>query len=224
MLALAPPSNEVIAAEIATYTDEEKQWLAQTQHFQEHEVGYQRIQMTKVSAGSETNKSETFKTLDRVSDSRPSYQPQTLGFGLSDSPLGLLAWIAEKFHGWTDLRGEKDFPPTISKDKILTNVMVYYVTNSIVSSCRLYYEAIYKGDPKLLAYPTSETVAVGVAAFPRELYLVPRAWCQRSFPNLVQFERFDTGGHFAALEEGAVLLGEITRFVESEGVKKALAA
>jgi microsomal epoxide hydrolase len=101
MVALAPPAPEVLAAEMTTYTDQEKSWLADTAHFAEFEVGYQRIQQSK---------------------------PQTLGHGLSDSPVGLMAWIVEKFHTWTDLRGEKDLPPTISKDDLLTNVQIYWIT------------------------------------------------------------------------------------------------
>ncbi|KAI9014008.1 epocide hydrolase domain-containing protein [Hyaloraphidium curvatum] len=100
MVIVPPPSPETIAADMPGFTDAEKKMLGAMQHFAEEETGYQRIQQTK---------------------------PQTLGHGLSDSPVGVLAWIAEKFHGWTDLRGEKDFPPTISTDRLLTNVMIYYV-------------------------------------------------------------------------------------------------
>jgi microsomal epoxide hydrolase len=94
-----PPED--LAKEMPTYSDQERSWIEKFKPFWEVEDGYQRIQQSK---------------------------PQTLRHGLSDSPVGLMAWIVEKFHSWTDLRGQKDLPPTISKDELLTNVQIYWIT------------------------------------------------------------------------------------------------
>ncbi|KAI9014024.1 putative hydrolase [Hyaloraphidium curvatum] len=196
MVIVPPPSPETIAADMPGFTDAEKKMLGAMQHFAEEETGYQRIQQTK---------------------------PQTLGHGLSDSPVGVLAWIAEKFHGWTDLRGEKDFPPTISTDRLLTNVMIYYVNNAITSSTRLYYETMKHDFGTFLAAAYAPTLPVGIAMFPKEIYGAPKKWAERTFPGLVRYEPFENGGHFAAMEEPEVLLGEVLAFLGTEEVKKALA-
>ena len=134
-------------------------------------------------------------------------KPQTLGVGLNDSPAGLAAWIVEKFHGWSDLPSgnpEEKF----TKDEMLTNISVYWFTQSITSSSRIYYEN--------RAVPMSEpvgfvTVPTAGAIFPKEIYLTPRLWAEQSY-NIVRWTEMPQGGHFAALEEPELLLADIRAF------------
>ena len=122
--------------------------------------------------------------------------PQTLGYGLTDSPAGLAGWIVEKFYAWTDHDG--DLETAVTRDQILTNLTVYWVTQTINSSVRLYCESHRSGR----FGPMGECVKVPTAAavFPKEMFRIPRAWAEKAF-NLRRYTRFDRGGHFAALEE-----------------------
>ncbi len=137
-------------------------------------------------------------------------KPQTLGVGLNDSPAGLLAWILEKFHGWTHHEG--DLWQAITKDELLTNVMIYWVTQSITSSARLYFESSHV-NAALFADGRIE-VPTGHAVFPGELYLPPRAWAERLY-NITHWEVQPHGGHFAALEAPACLSQDLRRFFHS---------
>ena len=103
-------------------------------------------------------------------------KPQTLSYGLNDSPVGLCAWIVEKWRSWSDCDGEVE--KRFTKDELLTNVMVYWVTQSIGSSCRLYYES--RRTPWYLEEGENIQVPCAVAIFPRELFHPPREFAQRS--------------------------------------------
>ena len=131
-----------------------------------------------------------------------STKPQTLGYGLNDSPVGLAAWIVEKFHGWTQHGG--DHESAVTRDEILTNITLYWVTQSITSSARLYYENRHAGN----RYPQRIEVPTGVALFPGELALPPRKWVERQY-NLVHWREMEKGGHFAALEAPALLVDDV---------------
>ena len=155
--------------------------LADMAHFNAQETGYQKIQGTK---------------------------PQTLGVGLNDSPAGLCSWITEKFRTWMDCDG--DIESVISRDELLTNVSVYWFTQSICSSTRLYYEVTQHARLKFLEAPVS--VPAGVARFPREVMRYPRNWCDRVYSNIVQWNVYDKGGHFAAMECPDVLVNDIREF------------
>ena len=137
-------------------------------------------------------------------------KPQTLGVGLNDSPAGLLAWILEKFHGWTHHEG--DLWQAITKDELLTNVMIYWVTQSITSSARLYFESSHVNSA-LFADGRIE-VPTGHAVFPGELYLPPRAWAEKLY-NITHWEVQPRGGHFAALEAPECLSQDLRRFFRS---------
>ena len=130
--------------------------------------------------------------------------PQTLGYGLTDSPAGLAGWIVEKFHAWTDNNGSPE--DAVTRDQILTNITVYWVTKTINSSIRLYCES-QRTDR---FGPIGEYIAVPTAAavFPTEIFRIPRAYAETRF-NLVRYTRFDRGGHFAALEEPDLLVDDI---------------
>jgi microsomal epoxide hydrolase len=133
--------------------------------------------------------------------------PQTLGYGLTDSPAGLAGWIVEKFRAWTDNNGNPE--DAITRDQILTNITVYWVTKTINSSIRLYCES----QRSARFGPVGEYIGVPTAAavFPKEMFRIPRAYAESRF-NLVRYTRFDRGGHFAALEEPDLLVDDIREF------------
>jgi microsomal epoxide hydrolase len=134
-----------------------------------------------------------------------STRPMTVGYGLNDSPAGLAAWIVEKFRAWSDADGnvEKRF----TKDELLTNVMIYWATESGPSSVRIYYEN--RLDPGV---PGRVEVPVACARFPREMFaIVPTKWIEAQY-NLQQLTDMPRGGHFAALEEPQLLVDDVRKF------------
>lgn len=134
-------------------------------------------------------------------------KPQTLAYALTDSPAGLLAWIVEKFRAWSDCDG--DVERAFTRDELLTNVMIYWVTGCIGSSIRLYYER----DREAWVLGPGERVEVptGFARFPAEIWRPPREWVERSF-DLRRWTEMPRGGHFAALEEPALLVEDVRAF------------
>jgi microsomal epoxide hydrolase len=136
-----------------------------------------------------------------------SSRPQTLAYGLTDSPVGQLAWVAEKFKEWTD---STDVPEdAVDRDQLLTNVTVYWLTRTANSSARLYYEFAHSGGSWHRVEPSS--VPTGVAVFPREIAPPIRRFAERS-NNIVHWSEFDRGGHFAAMEEPDLLIADIRKF------------
>jgi microsomal epoxide hydrolase len=131
----------------------------------------------------------------------------TLTVGLSDSPAGLATWIIEKFRSWSDCEG--DVSKAFDRDTLLTNLMLYWATNSIASATRIYFETAAENDD-IWAAPRVE-VPTGVAAFPREPYLAPRAWVERLY-DVRQWTDMPRGGHFAALEAPDLLGADLRRF------------
>jgi pimeloyl-ACP methyl ester carboxylesterase len=134
-------------------------------------------------------------------------KPQTLSYGLNDSPAGLAAWIVEKFRTWSDCDG--DVEARFSKDELLTNITVYWATQTINSSTRMYYESRRSGRE----LPRGERVEVpcAVAQFPKDLGYPPREWAERVF-NLQRWTEMPRGGHFAALEEPEMLVDDLRAF------------
>lgn len=138
-------------------------------------------------------------------------RPQTAAYGLTDSPVGLCAWILEKFWSWTDHDG--DLYDVIDRDTILDDLTIYWVTATAASSGRLYWESfeeihrIFTED-----VPTVIDVPVAGAIFPREVPRASRRWAERRFPNIVQWREHDRGGHFAALEQAQALVADIRDF------------
>ena len=161
-------------------TEEEKTRLEERRQHMSEGTGYQSIQGTK---------------------------PQTLGYGLNDSPVGLAAWITEKFHSWTDCDG--NIENAISKDELLTNIMIYWITGSITSSTRLYYESNHVQnnlhEHGRIATPT------GCTMFPGELFQPPRKWAEEMF-NIQHWTKQPKGGHFAALEQPDLLANDLRQF------------
>ena len=132
-------------------------------------------------------------------------RPQTL-YGIADSPVGLAAWIldhdarsyaliARVFDGKTE---------GLTRDDVLDNITLYWLTNTAVSSARLYWEN------KLPFFDVKNiTIPVAVSAFPDELYQAPRSWAERAFPKLIHYNKFDKGGHFAAWEQPQLFSSEM---------------
>jgi len=178
MVVCGPPPDATDPME--GVTPEELADLGGMGEFQQKETGYQQIQGTK---------------------------PQTLGYGLNDSPAGLAAWIVEKFRSWSDCDG--DVERRFTKDELLTNIMIYWVTETINSSVRLYCESMRSGR----FGPASERIEVPTAGaiFPAEIMKPPRKWADAHF-NVQQWTRMKSGGHFAALEEPAALVADIRSF------------
>jgi len=166
---------------LADPTPEEKAFLRQLEHFLKEETGYQWIQGTR---------------------------PQTLAFGLTDSPAGLAAWIVEKFRAWTDCNGNPE--NAVSRDEMLANISLYWFTGAIGSSFWPYYARMHGPWP----IPEGETVAVpmGYAEFPKEILRPPRSLAERTYTDIRRWSVMRKGGHFAALEQLEALAGEIRDF------------
>lgn len=137
-------------------------------------------------------------------------KPQTLGVGLNDSPAGLAAWIVEKFHGWSDIPQDHtgDLTSKFTLDELLTNIAIYWFTETITSSTRIYYENRNTPRTANLDYISVPTAA---AVFPAEISATPRAWAEHSY-NIVRWTEMPRGGHFAALEEPELLLQDVRAF------------
>ena len=162
-------------------SEEETRYGEKLAHWLKEETGYQQIQGTK---------------------------PQTLAVGLTDSPAGLAAWIAEKFHSWSDNDGLPE--SAISRDRMLGNIALYWFTAAIGSSFWPYYGRLHAGWPISPYRPV--TVPTGYAAFPREIIVPPRAIAARTYTNIQRWTVMKKGGHFAAMEQPAALADEIRQF------------
>jgi pimeloyl-ACP methyl ester carboxylesterase len=134
-----------------------------------------------------------------------STRPQTLGYGLADSPVGQMAWVVEKFHAWTDCErdGIKHPEHVINRDELLDNVMLYWLNNTGASSARLYWESFNNPSMQPIAMPT------GCSIFPKEIFRSSRRWAEQRFQNLIHWNELSQGGHFAALEQPDVLVNEL---------------
>ena len=133
-----------------------------------------------------------------------STKPQTLSYGLSDSPVGVAAWIVEKFRAWSDCNGE--LRQRFSEDELLTNIMIYWLTNTIGSSANMYYENMH-GLP-----PMGEiTVPTGIALFPADILPPPRAWVEKHL-NVLRWTAMPGGGHFTAMEEPEHFVQDVRAF------------
>jgi pimeloyl-ACP methyl ester carboxylesterase len=133
-------------------------------------------------------------------------KPQTLGVALNDSPAGLLAWIVEKFRTWSDCDGNPE--NIFTRDQLITNVMIYWVTQTITSSARLYWEHQHtdsKSAPEYVAVPT------GIARYPKEVVRFPRPWIERRY-NVTHWVDMPRGGHFAAMEQPELFVADLRTF------------
>jgi microsomal epoxide hydrolase len=142
-------------------------------------------------------------------------RPETLADSLNDSPAGLAAWIIEKFQRWSDCDGEVE--RRFTKDELLTNVMIYWVTGSIGSSFMPYYDVMHAGAPRWILEKAKEWlgssshVPAGFALFPRDIGHPPREWAKRFF-NVQRWTELPRGGHFTAMEEPEALAEDLRAF------------
>jgi len=141
-------------------------------------------------------------------------RPLTLGYGLNDSPAGLAAWIVDKFWAWSDHGGDLD--KSFTRDELLTNVMVYWVTETMPSSVRIYYESSHNNarPPSMSAFTnTGKPAPMGYALFPKEINVPPRAWVERSTGSqFIHWTEMPKGGHFAAMEQPQLLVEDVRKF------------
>ena len=182
MMLAGPPAD---AEQRADVTEEETAARTARGAYMENERAYQLIQGSK---------------------------PQSLGYGLNDSPAGLAAWISEKFHGWTDMpQGEDgDLDDYFTKDEILTNISIYWFTQTITSSTRIYYESSKTPVQKPMEYID---VPTGAAIFPAEIFITPRSWAAAAY-DLRHWSVMPAGGHFAALEQPEAYLNDLRAFFQ----------
>lgn len=133
-----------------------------------------------------------------------STRPQTLGYGLTDSPAGQCAWIAEKFWAWTDCNGHPE--NALTKDEMLDNISVYWFTATATSSARLYWESFNTSHRSEVSVPS------GISVYPREIVRPSRRWAEKRYTNLIWFDELDRGGHFAAFEQPESFVDQVRGF------------
>lgn len=136
-----------------------------------------------------------------------STRPQTIGYPLADSPVGQAAWIYEKFHAWTDNKGNPE--DALTRDQMLDNITLYWLTDTAASSARIYAEHAGIGASKNAGVVE---LPVGVSMFPREIFPAPRDWAEQFFPKLIYWGEPKRGGHFAAFEEPGLFVEEMRTF------------
>jgi epoxide hydrolase len=166
-----PPLDE---AELAELTDRERARVERIGVFMSEEFGYAQIQSTR---------------------------PQTLAYGLTDSPIGQLAWIVDKFQSWTHAEVPED---AVDRDRMLANVMLYWLTRTAGSSATIYYEDLHAG-----GWPERSVVPTGVAVFAEDIAI--RRYAEQS-NTIVHWSDFDRGGHFAAMEVPDLLIRDVRQF------------
>jgi epoxide hydrolase len=181
---LTPPLAPPDPATFHDLTEAERSALASLEHGREWESGYSREQATR---------------------------PQTIGYSLVDSPVGLCAWIVEKFWAWTDCDGHPE--NALTRDELLDNLMLYWLPGTGASSARLYWESS-KQVNAWIAGPTDDTVAVptGCSIFPKELQRPSRRWAAKRFLDIRYWNELDRGGHFAAFEQPKLFVDEVRSF------------
>ncbi|HEY4098578.1 MAG TPA: alpha/beta fold hydrolase [Baekduia sp.] len=133
-----------------------------------------------------------------------STRPQTLGYGLVDSPAAQCAWIVEKFWAWMDCDGHPE--NVVTRDELLDNVMLYWLPGTGASSARLYWESFAERDERTIEVP------VGCSIFPKEIFPISRRWAEYRFKDLRYWNELERGGHFAAFEQPAVFVDELRAF------------
>jgi len=140
-----------------------------------------------------------------------STRPQTIGYGLVDSPAALCAWIIEKFASWTDSDGHPE--NVLTRDQLLDNLMLYWLPGTGASAARLYWES-FKQVQARFAGETTDTVTVptGCSIFPRENPRPSRRWAEKRFLDIRHWNELDRGGHFAAFEQPELFVGEVRSF------------
>ena len=155
-------------------TEFEKNALAGRKHYKDWDSGYSKQQSTR---------------------------PQTIAYGLTDSPSGQAAWILEKFWAWTDCNEHPE--NALTRDELLDNIMFYWLPGCSGSSARLYWESFGRGSLEPIDIP------VGCSIFPKEIFRSSRRWAKRRFRQLIHWNELERGGHFAAFEQPQIFVNEL---------------
>lgn len=171
---------------LAEVDPEQKQYLGELAAFLKEETGYQWIQGTK---------------------------PQTLAFGLTDSPVGLAAWLVEKFRSWTDCDGNPE--NALTRDEMLADISLYWFTGAIGASFWPYYARMHRPWP--IPEGTTVDVPMGYAAFPKEILRPPRSLAAQTYTDIRRWSVMEKGGHFAALEQPQALAEDVKAFFAALG-------
>lgn len=172
-----PLADPAALESLGELTEREQAALAGFAHYNEWDSGYSKQQSTR---------------------------PQTVGYGLVDSPAGLCAWIVEKFWSWMDCDGHPE--NVLSRDELLDNVMLYWLPAAGASSARLYWESFNARDFSPITVPS------GVSIFPREIFRISRRWAETRFTDLRYWNELERGGHFAAFEQPELFVSELRAF------------
>ncbi|HVS13904.1 MAG TPA: epoxide hydrolase [Thermoanaerobaculia bacterium] len=159
---------------VGDLSEDERRALAALEHYRDQDSGYSKQQSTR---------------------------PQTVGYGLVDSPAGQAAWILEKFWSWTDCDGHPE--DVVTRDELLDQVMMYWLPRAAASSARLYWESFGRGGASRVDVPA------GYSRYPREIFKASRRWMERRFTRLVHWNELERGGHFAALEQPETFVAEL---------------
>jgi len=169
------PLANPLPEDLKNPTPAEQASIAALQYYQDKDSGYSKQQATR---------------------------PQTLGYGLVDSPAGQAAWIYEKMWAWTDNRGTPE--DALTPDEMLDNIMLYWLPGAGASSARLYWESFgaFGGSTKL-------ELPVGVSIYPKEIFRPSRRWAERRMANIIHWNELDKGGHFAAWEQPDIFVNEL---------------
>jgi len=142
-------------------------------------------------------------------------RPQTIGYSLADSPAGQAAWIYEKFHAWTDNKGNPE--DALTRDQMLDNITLYWLTDTAASSARMYSEHAGIGTQNNAGVVD---IPVGCSIFPREIFPAPREWAEQVYPKLIYWNEVERGGHFAAFEEPTLFAQELRALAREVRVMK----
>lgn len=181
---LTPPLAPPDPATFGDLTDRERAALAALKHSAEHDSGYSTEHATR---------------------------PQTIGYGLVDSPVALCAWIIEKFWAWTDCDGHLD--NVLTRDELLDNLMLYWLPGTGASSARLYWESMRQVSEWITGQVTDTvTVPAGCSIFPKELQRPSRRWAEKRFTDIRYWNEPAKGGHFAAFEQPGLFIDEVRAF------------
>ncbi len=182
---LIPPLAGPDPATLGDLTDAERAALASLEHSTEWDSGYSKEQATR---------------------------PQTIGYGLVDSPAALCAWIIEKFWSWTDHDG--DLGAVLTRDELLDNLMLYWLPGTGASAARLYWESIRQVNEWIAGTAAVDTINIptGCSIFPKELQRPSRRWAEKRFTDIRYWNEPARGGHFAAFEQPALFVEEVRSF------------
>ena len=172
-------------------------------------VHFSMFPIAETMSVKDAEEERAIERLRRFEDKEAGYReeqvqsPQTIGYALTDSPVGQAAWLYEKYEQWTDHDGDPEL--TLSRDEMLDNVTLYWLTASAASSARIYWQ----NSRSFREHPVK--VPVGVSLFPRDIHLASRRWVEERYPTLVYFNQLPKGGHFAAWEQPELFAEEVRR-------------